>query len=144
MTLQLIARNLGLQMRLIWVQQPSLAQSRRCYLHESFFFLLVGVSGWMFLLVPAELVSPRQRAIIQLCVWIVYGLLIIVKLLTRLLAFAFSALTLLVGRQEERPACRNWVMRCRCDHLSGVRCTLFTYGSADATASQNPTVSCLI
>jgi len=25
---------------------------------------------------------------------------------------AFSALTLLVGRQEEHPACKNWVMRC--------------------------------
>ena len=26
--------------------------------------------------------------------------------------FAFSALTLLVGRQEEHPACKNWVMTC--------------------------------
>jgi len=29
-----------------------------------------------------------------------------------LLTSAFSALTLLVGRQEEQPACKNWVMRC--------------------------------
>jgi len=27
---------------------------------------------------------------------------------------AFSALTLLVGRQEEHPACKKWVMRCWC------------------------------
>jgi len=31
-----------------------------------------------------------------------------------LLTSAFSALTLLVGRQEEQPACKNWVMRCLC------------------------------
>ena len=30
------------------------------------------------------------------------------------LIFAFSALKLLVGRQEEHPACKNWVMRCWC------------------------------
>jgi len=57
---------------------------------------------------------------------------------------AFSALTLLVGRQEERPACKNWVMRCWCGYLSGSRCRLFAYGPADATASQNPIISCLI
>jgi len=27
---------------------------------------------------------------------------------------AFSALTLLVGHQEEHPVCKNWVMRCWC------------------------------
>ena len=32
--------------------------------------------------------------------------------------FAFSALTLLVWRQEEQPACKNWVMRCWCGYLS--------------------------
>ena len=47
---------------------------------------------------------------------------------------AFSALTLLVGHQEERPACKNWVMRCWCGYLSGARCRLFAYGPADATA----------
>ena len=31
------------------------------WVHESFFFLLVGVSGWMFLLVPAHPGSPGQR-----------------------------------------------------------------------------------
>jgi len=46
----------------------------------------------------------------------------------------FSALTLLVGRQEEHPACKHRVMRCWCGYLSGARCRLFTYGPADATA----------
>ena len=50
---------------------------------------------------------------------------------------AFSTLILLVGRQEEHPACKNWVMRCWHDYLSGARCILFAYGPADATASQN-------
>jgi len=29
---------------------------------------------------------------------------------------------LLAGRQEEHPACRNWVVRCCCGYLSGARC----------------------
>ena len=60
------------------------------------------------------------------------------------LCCAFGALTLLVGRQEEHPACRNWVMGCWCGCLSGARCRLFAYGPSDATASQNPIISCLI
>ena len=51
-----------------------------------------------------------------------------------MLPSAFSALTLLVGCQEEHPACKNWVMRCWCGYLSGARCRLFAYGPADATA----------
>ena len=50
----------------------------------------------------------------------------------------FSALTLLVGRPEEHPACKNLVMRCWCGYLSGARCRLFAYGPADATAFPNP------
>jgi len=38
---------------------------------------------------------------------------------------AFSALTLLVEWQEGHPVCRNWVMRCWCGYLSGVKCRLF-------------------
>jgi len=57
---------------------------------------------------------------------------------------AFSALKLLVGHQEEHPACKNWVMRCWCGYLSGARCRLFAYGPTDATASQNPVISCPI
>jgi len=52
---------------------------------------------------------------------------------TRSVVSAFSALTLLVGRQEGHPACKKqsggvlaW--------LSGARCRL-AYGSADATAT---------
>jgi len=40
---------------------------------------------------------------------------------------AFSALTLLVGRQEGHPACKNRVVGCWCGCLSGVRCRL-AYG----------------
>ena len=51
---------------------------------------------------------------------------------------AFSAMTLLVGCQEEHPACKNWLMRCWCGYLSGSRCGLFAYGPADATAILKP------
>jgi len=54
---------------------------------------------------------------------------------------AFSALTLLAGRQEH-PACNNRVMMCWCGHLSGAKCRLFGYGPVDATAI--PIISCLI
>jgi len=46
-------------------------------------------------------------------------------------------------RKSIRPV-KNWVMRCWCGYLSGARCRLFAYGPADATASQNPIISCLI
>jgi len=49
------------------------------------------------------------------------------------------ALTLLVARHEEHPACKNFcVMRCWCGYLSGARCRLFAYGPADATAIPKP------
>jgi len=52
---------------------------------------------------------------------------------------------LLVGRQEEHPACiKNSVMRCWCGYLPGARCRLFAHGPADDTASQNHAISCLI
>ena len=47
---------------------------------------------------------------------------------------AFSALTLLVGRQEGHPACKNWVVGCWHGYLSGARCRR-AYGPADATAT---------
>jgi len=47
---------------------------------------------------------------------------------------AFSALTLLVWRQEGHPACINWVMCCCRGCLSGARCKWSAYGPADATA----------
>ena len=47
---------------------------------------------------------------------------------------AFSALTLLVGRQEGHPVVKNWVVRCWCGYLSGARCRL-AYGPADVTAT---------
>jgi len=36
------------------------------------------------------------------------------------------------------------VLDCWCGYLSGEMCRLFAYGPADATASQNPIISCLI
>ena len=49
-------------------------------------------------------------------------------------ACAFSALTLLVGRQEGHPACKNWVVGCWHGYLSGARCRL-AYCPADAIAT---------
>ena len=42
-------------------------------------------------------------------------------------------LWLLVGRQEEHPACKYW-----CGYLSGARNRLFAYGPADAIAIPKP------
>jgi len=49
--------------------------------------------------------------------------------------YAFSAWTLLVGRQEGHPACKNWVVRYWRGYLSGARCKWFAYDPADATAT---------
>ena len=59
------------------------------------------------------------------------------------LLLLFSALTLLVGRQEGHPACKKLRVGCWRGYLSGARCRL-AYGPADATAThclslqQNP------
>jgi len=47
---------------------------------------------------------------------------------------SFSALTLLVGRQEGHPVCKKWVVGCWRGYWSEVRCRLI-YGPADATAT---------
>ena len=39
---------------------------------------------------------------------------------------------------------KKWVMRCWCCYVSAVRCRLFAYGPAAATASLYPIISCLI
>jgi len=49
---------------------------------------------------------------------------------------AFSALMLLVGRQEGHPACKNWAVGCWRGYLSGSRCRL-AYGLADTTATHS-------
>ena len=49
-------------------------------------------------------------------------------------ACAFSALTLLVRRQEGHPACKNRVVGYWRGYLSGARCRL-AYSPADATAT---------
>jgi len=48
--------------------------------------------------------------------------------------FAFTALTLSIGRQEGHPACKIRVVGCWCGCLSGARFRL-AYGPADATAT---------
>ena len=48
--------------------------------------------------------------------------------------FAFSALTLLVGRQEGHRPVKNWVVGYWHGYLSGAICRL-AYGPADATAT---------
>ena len=57
-----------------------------------------------------------------------------VNQLVTTLGFAFSALKLLVGRQEGHPACKNRVVECWRGYLSGARCRL-AYGPADAIAT---------
>jgi len=52
----------------------------------------------------------------------------------RVVSFAFSALTLLVGRQEGHPACKKLSGEELVWYLSGERCRL-AYGPADATAT---------
>jgi len=47
---------------------------------------------------------------------------------------AFSALTLLVGRQEGHPACKKQWWGTGVVNLSGARCRL-AYGPADATST---------
>ena len=41
----------------------------------------------------------------------------------------------LVGRHEEHPACKYWVMRCWRGYLSAARSTWCAYSSADATVT---------
>ena len=53
-----------------------------------------------------------------------------------IICFAFSALTLLAGRQKENPAYKNCVMGCWHGRQSGAKCRLFAFGPANATASQ--------
>jgi len=80
----------------------------------------------------------------QLCIncipdlTVAYLLLCIIVLrviaLVELLHCAFSALTLLVGRQEGHPACKKLSVGCWCGYLSVARCRLAS-GPADATAT---------
>jgi len=50
-------------------------------------------------------------------------------------SIAFSAL---IGRQEEHPACKHWVVRCWRGYLSGVRCKR---SATDATATPSSLAS---
>jgi len=52
-----------------------------------------------------------------------------------ILVSTFSALTLLVGRRNEHPACKKLNGGCWHGYLSGARCR-FAYGPADPSATQ--------
>ena len=58
-----------------------------------------------------------------------------IKIIHVIITQFFSALTLLIGRQEGHPACkRTWVVGCWYGYLPGARCRL-AYGPADTTVS---------
>jgi len=62
--------------------------------------------GFTFL-VPAHPSSPGQRAVKRACVCVFVCVCVCVTYLSISLISAFGTLTLLVGRQEEHPACKN-------------------------------------
>ena len=94
--------------------------------------------------------EEQRRQTLQPC-WVKYSTRThILFMLSFVIKLAFSASwpsvlwrCWLGDRKGIRPV-KNWVMWCWCGYLSGARCRLFAYGPADATASQNPIVSCLI
>jgi len=53
-------------------------------------------------------------------------------------------MTLLVGCQEEHPACKKLSDEVLMWLSAGTEVEMFAYGTADATASQNSVISCLI
>jgi len=55
-----------------------------------------------------------------------------------------TALTLLVGDQEQHPACKDFSDEVLLWLSVWSEVQIFAYGPADATASQNPIISCLI
>ena len=55
--------------------------------------------------------------------------------ITTLMIWLFSALTLMIGSQEEHAALKTWLMRYWHGYLSGARCKWLAYGPADATAT---------
>jgi len=118
----------------------------------------MGVSGWMFLLVPAYPSCPGQTAVKRLLL-----LLLLFQMSSalqpqhdqhsrpscKILIDSLSVIQFLIsiglhvpsvlwrcwlgGRKGIRPV-KNWVMRCWLGYLSGARCRL-AYGPADATAT---------
>ena len=83
-------------------------------------------------------VSVKQKAEFKLVVGdLFYCCLNIWRILPSMLWFAFSDLTLLVGRQEGHPAFKSWVVRYWRGYLSGARCKWFAYGPADGTVTQS-------
>jgi len=126
------------------------------YLYNFSVLTRLGLFDWIIFCIiplsfPVKILTDSLFIIFlsDLCFYLSWFVTFMINLLT---CFSFSSfycisrfsdLTVLVGHQEEHPACKNWVMRCWCGYVSGTRCRLFTYGPADATASQNPVMSCL-
>jgi len=88
----------------------------------------------VFLLVPAHPGSPGQRTVKRLLLLLLLSL----SLSSLLLYIAFSALTLLVGRQEEHLACIE--LRDEVLAWSSVWNYVLAYGPSDVTAI----ISCLL
>ena len=116
-----------------------------CFPNYPFFFtfsLLISSLTYLFrlridlLLFQAGCHKRQLILALFLCLFCVvrYGTLNVDLYSAIITIVAFSALTLLVGRQEGHPACKNWAVGCWRGYLSGTRCRL-AYGPADATAT---------
>jgi len=84
-------------------------------------------------LLHSRYTQPKLYAWNMEVLWLSCCILVAVCKKGFLVVGAFSALTLLVGRQEGHPACKNWVVGCWRGYVSGARCR-FAYCPADATA----------
>jgi len=107
-------------------------------LRGSFFDCIVGVAayvGWQSSIILKPLLQ-QVSTYIHSSVYRFYSYaLLYCQLLPHHLFFAFSALTLLVGRQEGHPPCKNWEVRYWHGYLSAARCKWFACGPADAIAT---------
>ena len=92
------------------------------------YYIIIIIAQLALAMINHMIISCQQLPHVLICNYIIVGEKV----------FAFSALTLLVGRQEGHPACKNWVVGCWCCYLSGARCRL-AYGPA---VPLPPTVSC--
>jgi len=82
-----------------------------------------------------QLLNTKHCSIINEISFHAVGLVFLCESLL-LCHLAFSALTLLVGNQEEHPACKNWVIICwHGSCVSRMRSEWFAFSWADVTAT---------